>query len=325
MRRRRELRGLPRPGRALDRSPTSRPDATHADNVAHGLYPTNDPVAQARLCLSCHFGNKDKFVTHRMMGAGHPRISFELDTFAQTAAAALRDRRGLAEAQGQLGSDARLGHRAGARRLGAARRAARSEAQPRRPLPRAGGVRLPRLPPPDVGQALDAAHRASSPGRIRLNDSNLLMLRQIVRRVLPADDANAFADARATCTRPWRATAATRSRPRAKRARRPRRRDRPARDALLHQRRPARHARRAWSTTGSRATTTTMRAPSRRPWRSASLLNFLGKRGDDPGRRAAPTRPWTALLRRGEGRREVPAPSASSAALGRTANDGDAR
>ena len=41
-------------------------------------------MALARLCLSCHFGNKDKFVTHRIMGAGHPRMSFELDTFTQT-------------------------------------------------------------------------------------------------------------------------------------------------------------------------------------------------------------------------------------------------
>ena len=60
------------------------PRATHADNLADGLYPTNEPLAQARLCLSCHFGNKDKFVTHRMMGAGHPRLAFELDTFSQT-------------------------------------------------------------------------------------------------------------------------------------------------------------------------------------------------------------------------------------------------
>src|SRR5690606_37170209 len=60
------------------------PGATHADNVARGLYPTDEPVAQAELCLSCHFGNRDKCVTHRMMGAGHPRMSFEPDTFAQT-------------------------------------------------------------------------------------------------------------------------------------------------------------------------------------------------------------------------------------------------
>jgi hypothetical protein len=60
------------------------PGATHEDNVRNGLYPTSDPVALARLCLSCHFGNKDKFVSHRIMGAGHPRLSFELDTFTQT-------------------------------------------------------------------------------------------------------------------------------------------------------------------------------------------------------------------------------------------------
>jgi hypothetical protein len=36
---------------------------------------------RAALCLSCHVGNADKFATHRIMGAGHPRLSFELDTF----------------------------------------------------------------------------------------------------------------------------------------------------------------------------------------------------------------------------------------------------
>ena len=35
------------------------------------------------MCLSCHFGDETKFVDHRMMGAGHPRLSFELDTFTQ--------------------------------------------------------------------------------------------------------------------------------------------------------------------------------------------------------------------------------------------------
>lgn len=55
--------------------------ANHAANVAQGMYPTEDPVARARLCLSCHFGNDRKFVSHRIMGAGHPRMSFELDTF----------------------------------------------------------------------------------------------------------------------------------------------------------------------------------------------------------------------------------------------------
>jgi hypothetical protein len=61
-------------------SHTSR-DASYRTNVARGMYPTADLRERAVLCLSCHYGNEDKFATHRMMGAGHPRLSFELDTF----------------------------------------------------------------------------------------------------------------------------------------------------------------------------------------------------------------------------------------------------
>ncbi len=61
------------------------PEALHAGNISAGLYPTDDAVSRARLCLSCHFGNKDKLVTHRIMAAGHPRMSFELDTFTEIA------------------------------------------------------------------------------------------------------------------------------------------------------------------------------------------------------------------------------------------------
>lgn len=56
--------------------------STHAKNIQLGLYPTDDPVARARLCLSCHFGDRKKFVDHRLMGAGHPRQSFELALFS---------------------------------------------------------------------------------------------------------------------------------------------------------------------------------------------------------------------------------------------------
>lgn len=55
--------------------------ATHASNIADGLYPSDDPRARAKLCLSCHLGTADKMASHDIMGAGHPRISFELDTF----------------------------------------------------------------------------------------------------------------------------------------------------------------------------------------------------------------------------------------------------
>ena len=58
-------------------------DRTHAQNIADGLYPTDDPQARASLCMNCHFGSDApyQFVDHRIMGAGHPRISFELDLF----------------------------------------------------------------------------------------------------------------------------------------------------------------------------------------------------------------------------------------------------
>jgi hypothetical protein len=58
--------------------------ATHAQNIAAGLLATEDPEVRAGICLDCHFGNPDdplQFVTHEIMGAGHPRMNFELDTF----------------------------------------------------------------------------------------------------------------------------------------------------------------------------------------------------------------------------------------------------
>jgi hypothetical protein len=57
------------------------PGATHEDNLARGMYPTESPQARARLCLTCHLGTDEKFATHDIMGAGHPRLSFELEAF----------------------------------------------------------------------------------------------------------------------------------------------------------------------------------------------------------------------------------------------------
>lgn len=54
---------------------------THKDNVARGLYPSEQPLARAQLCLSCHLGSKDRFAAHMIMGAGHPRLNFELEAF----------------------------------------------------------------------------------------------------------------------------------------------------------------------------------------------------------------------------------------------------
>ncbi len=60
------------------------PDATHARNIANGMFPTDNIEARARLCASCHIGAAaaDQFVTHRIMGAGHPRLSFEVELFS---------------------------------------------------------------------------------------------------------------------------------------------------------------------------------------------------------------------------------------------------
>ena len=53
------------------------PDTGRAENIEAGLYPTDDPRARAKLCLSCHLGTSEKMASHDIMGAGHPRISFE--------------------------------------------------------------------------------------------------------------------------------------------------------------------------------------------------------------------------------------------------------
>ena len=58
--------------------------ASHAANVSRGMVPLENPRARAGQCLDCHFGSADQgqFVNHRIMAAGHPRISFELDLFS---------------------------------------------------------------------------------------------------------------------------------------------------------------------------------------------------------------------------------------------------
>ncbi len=58
--------------------------ASHAANLAAGMTKLEDPQVRAGICLDCHYGSKRKgqFVTHSMMAAGHPRLSFELELFS---------------------------------------------------------------------------------------------------------------------------------------------------------------------------------------------------------------------------------------------------
>jgi Cytochrome c554 and c-prime len=163
------------------------PGATHQDNVGRGLYPTSEPVAQARLCLSCHFGNQDKIVTHRMMGAGHPRMSFELDTFTQTEPPHF-----VIDADWQQRKRTWDGVRVWA--IGQAI-VAQALLDVLLDPKRSHDGYFPELvvfdchachhPMTDVRWT---PRQGTGPGRIRFNDANLLMLRQIVRQVLPAED-----------------------------------------------------------------------------------------------------------------------------------------
>lgn len=79
--------------------------ATRAENLANGMYPTEDPAARARLCLGCHLGREDEPMRHRLHGAGHPRLTFELDTYAEVRPAHHRvDQDYLQRKQGSYGA-----------------------------------------------------------------------------------------------------------------------------------------------------------------------------------------------------------------------------
>ena len=70
--------------------------AGHKANLDAGLYPTENPVARAEKCLSCHFGDpsdESRFVTHRLMGAGHPRLSSRSRTSTRSLSKSLSIRR----------------------------------------------------------------------------------------------------------------------------------------------------------------------------------------------------------------------------------------
>jgi len=56
-------------------------DATHNTNLKNGLAHIAALPERARVCLSCHQGDQDAWVSHDLYGAGHPRLTFELDTF----------------------------------------------------------------------------------------------------------------------------------------------------------------------------------------------------------------------------------------------------
>lgn len=162
-------------------------EAGHADNLQSGLYPTEDPAQRAALCLDCHAGSRERMITHRMMGAGHPRLSFELDTFTWLHPHYTVDD----------DYEARKGRYDGVRDWGVGQAAAAINALDILLDPKAGwhGI-FPEL----VLFDCHACHRPMSgkvwgprqgtglgPGVVRLNDANLVMF----RHVLAVVDGNA--------------------------------------------------------------------------------------------------------------------------------------
>lgn len=57
-------------------------DSTHEKNISNGMTDVVDYEKRVKLCGSCHFGEENKSVNHRLIGAGHPRLTFEFDTFS---------------------------------------------------------------------------------------------------------------------------------------------------------------------------------------------------------------------------------------------------
>jgi len=159
-------------------------NASHENNIQNGLFPTANPATRARLCLGCHLGDKEHRMTHRIMGAGHPRLSFELDTFTA-----------LQPAHFQVDADyrKRKGSWSGVQVWAVGQAIALNTALETLMDPKRGRDGLfPEL----VLFDCQACHRPMSgkkwqprstvglgPGRVRLNDANLLMLQIITRHV----------------------------------------------------------------------------------------------------------------------------------------------
>ncbi len=62
--------------------PHTRKDWDSQKGAALGMYATKDLAKRAQKCLECHAGTEGKIVDHELIGAGHPRLKFELDNFS---------------------------------------------------------------------------------------------------------------------------------------------------------------------------------------------------------------------------------------------------
>ena len=55
---------------------------THEQSLRLGMYDTRDLVERSAKCLTCHLGTAEKEVDHTMIAAGHPDLTFQLESFS---------------------------------------------------------------------------------------------------------------------------------------------------------------------------------------------------------------------------------------------------
>ena len=55
---------------------------THEQSLKLGMYDTRNLANRAEKCLTCHLGTAEKEVDHAMIAAGHPDLTFQLETFS---------------------------------------------------------------------------------------------------------------------------------------------------------------------------------------------------------------------------------------------------
>lgn len=161
---------------------------THQQNLAKNMYPTENGLERAKLCLSCHYGTKDKLANHKIMGAGHPRLSFELETFTANQPAHYRVDQDYRERKGEFSGFTMW--------MVGQLETAKSSLELMEAYLVSEDQLVPELyfydchachhPMSDVRWQPTAAKAGIPPGVIRLNDANFLMLLELTRVVLPA-------------------------------------------------------------------------------------------------------------------------------------------
>ena len=159
--------------------------APHAQNVAAGMYPTELPAARAEKCLSCHFGDETRFLDHRIYGAGHPRLRFELDTFTAIQPAHFVVDQSYVERKGRI-TDLQVWGAGQAISLIKRMDAILDPRRSRRGIFPDFVVFDCQSCHHDYGPNARPTLTGLPPGSVKLNDSNLVMLRVAAARVAPA-------------------------------------------------------------------------------------------------------------------------------------------